>query len=97
MAKVADSKDLPILLGATLMMSLVVVTMNRTLWQRLYRLCPPRATSSKRDRNPAFSLVARCLGLHNGIGEIRSQHFPGNRERYRQFPALPDGPVERTL
>jgi ABC-type anion transport system duplicated permease subunit len=30
------------LLGATLVMSVIVVTVNRTLWQKLYRLAATR-------------------------------------------------------
>jgi NitT/TauT family transport system permease protein len=33
---------LPVLLAATVVMSAIVVTMNRTLWQRLYRLAATR-------------------------------------------------------
>jgi NitT/TauT family transport system permease protein len=41
-SRATDSGNLPVLLAATMMMSLVVVTMNRTLWQRLYRLAATR-------------------------------------------------------
>jgi NitT/TauT family transport system permease protein len=37
-----DSGNLPVLLAATLVMSVIVVTMNRMLWQRLYRLAATR-------------------------------------------------------
>ena len=37
-----DSGNLPVLLAATLVMSLIVVTVNRTVWQRLYRLAATR-------------------------------------------------------
>jgi NitT/TauT family transport system permease protein len=37
-----DSGNLPVLLAATMIMSLIVVTVNRTLWQRLYRLAATR-------------------------------------------------------
>jgi NitT/TauT family transport system permease protein len=37
-----DSGNLPVLLAATMVMSVIVVTMNRTLWQRLYRLAATR-------------------------------------------------------
>jgi NitT/TauT family transport system permease protein len=37
-----DSANLPVLLAATLVMSLIVVTVNRTVWQRLYRLAATR-------------------------------------------------------
>ena len=37
-----DSGNLPVLLAATLVMSLIVVTVNRTLWQRLFRLAATR-------------------------------------------------------
>jgi NitT/TauT family transport system permease protein len=36
--RATDSGNLPLLLGATVVMSLIVVTMNRLLWQRLYHL-----------------------------------------------------------
>ncbi|HET6142375.1 MAG TPA: ABC transporter permease subunit [Candidatus Acidoferrales bacterium] len=41
-SRATDSGNLPVLLAATVMMSLIVVTMNRTLWQRLYRLAATR-------------------------------------------------------
>ena len=41
-SRATDSGNLPVLLAATIVMSLVVVTMNRTLWQRLYRLAATR-------------------------------------------------------
>jgi NitT/TauT family transport system permease protein len=37
-----DSGNLPVLLAATLVMSVIVVTVNRTLWQRLFRLAATR-------------------------------------------------------
>jgi len=37
-----DSGNLPVLLAATMVMSVIVVTVNRTLWQRLYRLAATR-------------------------------------------------------
>ena len=37
-----DSGNLPVLLAATMVMSLIVVAVNRTLWQRLYRLAATR-------------------------------------------------------
>ena len=41
-SRATDSGNLPVLLAATLVMSLIVVTVNRTLWQRLYRLAATR-------------------------------------------------------
>ena len=41
-SRATDSGNLPVLLAATIVMSLIVVTMNRTLWQRLYRLAATR-------------------------------------------------------
>jgi ABC-type anion transport system duplicated permease subunit len=41
-ALATDSENLPVLRAATILMSLIVVTMNRTLWQRLYRLAATR-------------------------------------------------------
>lgn len=41
-SRATDSGNLPVLLAATMIMSLIVVTMNRTLWQRLYRLAATR-------------------------------------------------------
>src|SRR5579871_1634926 len=41
-SRATDSGNLPMLLAATMVMSLIVVTMNRTLWQRLYRLAATR-------------------------------------------------------
>jgi NitT/TauT family transport system permease protein len=41
-SRATDAGNLPVLLAATLIMSLIVVTMNRTLWQRLYRLAATR-------------------------------------------------------
>jgi len=41
-SRATDSGNLPVLLAATLVMSLIVVTMNRTLWQKLYRLSATR-------------------------------------------------------
>ena len=41
-SRATDSGNLPVLLAATVMMSLIVVTVNRTLWQRLYRLAATR-------------------------------------------------------
>jgi NitT/TauT family transport system permease protein len=37
-SRATDAGNLPVLLAATMVMSLIVVTMNRTLWQRLYKL-----------------------------------------------------------
>jgi NitT/TauT family transport system permease protein len=37
-----DSGNLPVLLAATMVMSVIVVTVNRTVWQRLYRLAATR-------------------------------------------------------
>ncbi len=41
-SRATDSGNLPVLLAATIIMSLIVVTVNRTLWQRLYRLAATR-------------------------------------------------------
>jgi NitT/TauT family transport system permease protein len=41
-SRATDSGNLPVLLAATMVMSVVVVTVNRTLWQRLYRLAATR-------------------------------------------------------
>jgi NitT/TauT family transport system permease protein len=41
-SRATDSGNLPVLLAATLVMSVIVVTVNRTLWQRLYRLAVTR-------------------------------------------------------
>jgi NitT/TauT family transport system permease protein len=41
-SRATDSGNLPVLLAATLVMSIIVVTVNRTLWQRLYRLAATR-------------------------------------------------------
>ena len=38
----ADSGRFPILLFATILISLMVVTMNRLVWRRLYRLAETR-------------------------------------------------------
>ena len=41
-SRATDSGNLPVLLAATVMMSMIVVIVNRTLWQRLYRLAATR-------------------------------------------------------
>jgi NitT/TauT family transport system permease protein len=41
-SRATDSGNLPVLLAATMVMSVIVVTVNRTLWQRLYRLAATR-------------------------------------------------------
>jgi NitT/TauT family transport system permease protein len=41
-SRATDAGNLPVLLAATMVMSVIVVTMNRTLWQRLYRLAATR-------------------------------------------------------
>ena len=41
-SRATDSGNLPVLLAATMVMSVIVVTMNRTLWQKLYRLAATR-------------------------------------------------------
>jgi NitT/TauT family transport system permease protein len=41
-SRATDSGNLPVLLAATMLMSVIVVTMNRTLWQKLYRLAATR-------------------------------------------------------
>lgn len=37
-SRATDSGNLPVLLAATIVMSLIVVTMSPTLWRRLHRL-----------------------------------------------------------
>jgi NitT/TauT family transport system permease protein len=41
-SRATDSGNLPVLLTATVLMSVIVVTVNRALWQRLYRLAATR-------------------------------------------------------
>jgi NitT/TauT family transport system permease protein len=41
-SRATDSGNLPVLLAATMVMSVIVVTVNRTLWQKLYRLAATR-------------------------------------------------------
>jgi len=41
-SRATDSGNLPVLLAATLVMSVIVVTVNRTLWHRLYKLAATR-------------------------------------------------------
>ena len=41
-SRATDTGNFPLLLAATLVMSIIVVTVNRTLWQRLYRLAATR-------------------------------------------------------
>jgi NitT/TauT family transport system permease protein len=41
-SRATDDGNLPVLLAATMVMSVIVVTVNRTLWQRLYRLAATR-------------------------------------------------------
>jgi NitT/TauT family transport system permease protein len=41
-SRATDSGNLPVLLAATMVMSVIVVTVNRVLWQRLYRLAATR-------------------------------------------------------
>jgi NitT/TauT family transport system permease protein len=41
-SRATDSGNLPVLLAATLVMSVIVVSVNRTLWQRLYQLAATR-------------------------------------------------------
>jgi NitT/TauT family transport system permease protein len=41
-SRATDSGNLPVLLAATVVMSAIVVTVNRTLWQKLYRLAATR-------------------------------------------------------
>jgi len=41
-SRATDAGNLPVLLAATVVMSVIVVTVNRTLWQRLYRLAATR-------------------------------------------------------
>ena len=40
----ADSGNFALLLGSTIVMSIVVVTVNRLVWRRLYRLAANRYT-----------------------------------------------------
>ena len=42
LAPPTDAGDFPLLLAAALVMVIVVVSFNRTLWQRLYRLAETR-------------------------------------------------------
>ena len=41
-SRATDSGNLPVLLAATLVMSVIVVTVNRTIWHRLYKLAATR-------------------------------------------------------
>ncbi len=41
-SRATNAGNLPVLLAATIVMSVIVVTVNRTLWQRLYRLAATR-------------------------------------------------------
>jgi NitT/TauT family transport system permease protein len=41
-SRATDAGNLPVLLAATVVMSIIVVTVNRTIWQRLYRLAATR-------------------------------------------------------
>ncbi len=41
-SRATDAGNLPMVLAATVVMSMIVVTINRTLWQRLYRLAATR-------------------------------------------------------
>jgi NitT/TauT family transport system permease protein len=41
-SRATDTGHFPLLLAATLMMSIIVVTVNRALWQKLYRLAATR-------------------------------------------------------
>jgi len=41
-SRATDSGNLPVLLAATLVISVIVVTVNRTLWHRLYKLAATR-------------------------------------------------------
>jgi NitT/TauT family transport system permease protein len=41
-SRATDSGNLPVLLAATMVMSVIVVSVNRTLWQKLYRLAATR-------------------------------------------------------
>jgi NitT/TauT family transport system permease protein len=41
-SRATDAGNLPMVLAATVVMSLIVVTINRNLWQRLYRLAATR-------------------------------------------------------
>jgi NitT/TauT family transport system permease protein len=41
-SRATNAGNLPVLLAATMVMSVIVVTVNRTLWQRLYRLAEER-------------------------------------------------------
>ncbi len=41
-SRATNAGNLPVLLAATMIMSVIVVTVNRTLWQRLYRLAATR-------------------------------------------------------
>jgi NitT/TauT family transport system permease protein len=41
-SRATDSGNLPVLLAATMVMSVIVVTVNRTIWHRLYKLAATR-------------------------------------------------------
>jgi NitT/TauT family transport system permease protein len=41
-SRATDSGNFPVLLGATVVMSAMVVTMNRLVWRRLYTLASTR-------------------------------------------------------
>ena len=41
-SRATDSGNFPVLLGATVVMALLVVTVNRLLWRRLYALASTR-------------------------------------------------------
>jgi NitT/TauT family transport system permease protein len=41
-SRATDSGNFPVLLGATVVMALLVVTINRLLWRRLYALASTR-------------------------------------------------------
>ena len=41
-SRATDAGNFPVLLAATLIMSLIVVSVNRTLWQKLHHLAATR-------------------------------------------------------
>jgi NitT/TauT family transport system permease protein len=43
-SRATDSGNFALLLGSTIVMSLIVVTVNRLVWRRLYRLASNRYT-----------------------------------------------------
>jgi NitT/TauT family transport system permease protein len=46
-SQAAEKADLPLLTASVIVMALIVVLINRTLWQRLYHLTEERFSLSK--------------------------------------------------